>query len=80
MPPTESPIRFRATLSRPAGSAKAAWTVVALPRSASAKLPSRGLVSVAGAINGVPLQATLEPDGQGGHWLKVDRKLREAAR
>ena len=24
-------------------------------------------------------QATLEPDGQGGHWLKVDRKLREAA-
>ena len=27
----------------------------------------------------VPFQATLEPDGQGGHWLKVDRKLREAA-
>ena len=24
-------------------------------------------------------QATLEPDGRGGHWLKVDRKLREAA-
>jgi uncharacterized protein YdeI (YjbR/CyaY-like superfamily) len=24
-------------------------------------------------------RATLEPDGQGGHWLKVDRKLREAA-
>jgi hypothetical protein len=25
------------------------------------------------------LCATLEPDGEGGHWLKVDRKLREAA-
>ncbi|KAF0245530.1 MAG: hypothetical protein FD180_1501 [Planctomycetota bacterium] len=79
MPPTDSPIRFRATLSRPAENARAAWTFVALPGEATAKLPSRGLVSVAGSLNGVPLQATLEPDGQGGHWLKVDRKLREAA-
>jgi hypothetical protein len=79
MPSTQSPIRFRATLSRPAGEAKAVWTFVALPGKASAKLPSRGLVSVSGVLQGVPFQATLEPDGQGGHWLKVDRKLREAA-
>ena len=26
-----------------------------------------------------PFQATLEPDGQKSHWLKVDRKLSEAA-
>ncbi len=52
---------------------------MALPRAASAKLPSRGMVSVAGALNGISFQATLEPDGQGGHWLKVDAKLREAA-
>ena len=32
-----------------------------------------------GLINGCPFQATLEPDGLGGHWLKVDRKMREAA-
>lgn len=32
-----------------------------------------------GTLNGVPFRATLEPDGEGGHWLKVDRKLREAA-
>jgi hypothetical protein len=37
------------------------------------------MVSVSGTLNGVTMQATLEPDGQGGHWLKVDRKLREAA-
>jgi hypothetical protein len=37
------------------------------------------MVSVDGAINGAAFQATLAPDGQGGHWLKVDRKLREAA-
>jgi hypothetical protein len=34
---------------------------------------------VAGTFNGCAFQATLEPDGKGGHWLKVDRKMREAA-
>lgn len=37
------------------------------------------MTTVEGLINGHPFRATLEPDGQGGHWLKVDRKLREAA-
>ena len=83
-----SKIRFSATLLRPrhggqasaTGGAKAAsWTFLTLPKQASAKLPARGMVSVEGTLNGSPFQATLEPDGQGGHWLKVDRKLREAA-
>ena len=39
---------------------------------------SRSMTSVHGTFNGVAFQATLEPDGQGGHWLKVDRKMREA--
>jgi hypothetical protein len=37
------------------------------------------MASVEGTFNGAAFRATLEPDGQGGHWLKVDRKLREAA-
>jgi hypothetical protein len=37
------------------------------------------MTSVEGTLNGFPVRATLEPDGEGGHWLKVDRKLREAA-
>lgn len=75
----DSKIRFSATLFRPAGQAKAvSWTFLTLPKEASAKLPARGLVSVEGTINGSVFQATLEPDGQGGHWLKVDRKMREA--
>jgi hypothetical protein len=37
------------------------------------------MTTVEGHINGHSFQATLEPDGQGGHWLKVDRQLREAA-
>ena len=56
-----------------------AWTFLTLPEEASAKLPSRGMTSVEGTFNGLAFRATLEPDGRGGHWLKVDRKLREAA-
>jgi len=75
-----SMIRFRATLLRPKTTSKAvSWTFVNLPKDASAKLPSRSMVSVEGTFNGSTFQSTLEPDGQGGHWLKVDRKLREAA-
>src|SRR6059058_66104 len=77
---TASKIRFSAKLFRPAATAKAgSWTFLTLPRNASAKLPSRGMTTVEGTINGFPFRATLEPDGQRGHWLKVNRKMREAA-
>lgn len=56
-----------------------AWTFLVLPAEASRKLPSRGMVSVEGTLGGAAFQATLQPDGKGGHWLQVDRKLREAA-
>jgi len=75
-----SKIRFKAKLFRPAESEKAgAWTFLTLPKNASAKLPSRGMRAIEGTLNGFPFQAMLEPDGQKSHWLKVDRKLREAA-
>jgi hypothetical protein len=77
---TAAKIRFGATLLRPAAEGNAVdWTFLVLPKEASAKLPSRGMVSVEGTFRGAAFAATLEPDGQGGHWLKVDRKLREAA-
>ena len=53
-------------------------TIVRLPDEASAKLPSRGQVAVKGAVNGYAFQTVLEPDGRRGHWLKVDKKLRQA--
>lgn len=74
-----SKIRFRAKLFRPATAKDGSWTFLTLPKSASAKLPSRGMIAIEGAIHGFPFQAVLEPDGQKGHWLKVDRKLSEAA-
>jgi hypothetical protein len=80
MPDTACRIRFKAKLLRPAESEKdGSWTFLILPKAASAKLPSRGMTAIEGTINGKPFQAWLEPDGQKSHWLKVDRKLREAA-
>ena len=75
-----SKIRFSATLLWPKAAEKVAdWTFLTLPKEASSKLPARSMVSVEGALNGIHFRATLDPDGQGGHWLKVERKLREAA-
>ena len=80
MTKTDSKIRFRAKLFRSAATAKVgSWTFLTLPKDASMKLPSRGMTTVEGTINGFPFRATLEPDGKRSHWLKVDRKLREAA-
>jgi len=80
MSKTASKIRFTAKLLQPAATAKAdSWTFLNLPKDASAKLPSRGMTTVEGTINGFAFRATLEPDGQKSHWLKVNRKLREAA-
>jgi len=42
-------------------------------------LRSRSKISVEGRMNDAAFRATLEPDGKGGHWLKVDRKLRKKA-
>lgn len=72
-------IRFEAKLLRPAEPKNATWAFFVLPKSASAKLPTRSMVTVDGTFGGAPFQATLEPDGEGSHWLKVEKKLREAA-
>ncbi|CAN5582172.1 YdeI/OmpD-associated family protein [soil metagenome] len=79
MTKTVSKISFSAKLFRPATTEKVSWTFLNLPEEASEKLPSRSMTSVEGAFNGFAFQTTLEPDGQGGHWLKVERELREAA-
>lgn len=73
-------IGFHAKLQRPVDTPKsAAWLFLALPTKASAQLPSRGPVAVTGTLNGRPFSATAEPDGQGGHWLKIESKHRRAA-
>lgn len=72
--------RFRARLLRPAKSdSDALWAFVVLPKNASAKLPRRGRTTVDGTLNGQCFRATLEPDGQLSHWLRVNAELLESA-
>jgi hypothetical protein len=68
------PIRFDATLYTLNRS-----TVLRLPDKASRELPSRGQVAVRGTINGHGFQTVLEPDGNFGHWVRIDGRLRKTA-
>jgi hypothetical protein len=53
--------------------------ILRLPEKASVKLPSRGQVAVQGTINGYRFQTVLEPDGNFGHWMRIDRQLQKGA-
>src|SRR5258706_6923670 len=61
------------------------WTILRLPESASAELPSRGMTMVSGTINSAPFKALLEPDGRyapgqrSSHWFRPDKKLLDDA-
>lgn len=72
-------VRFKTTLLRPGAPQGAAWCFLVLPANASAKLPTRSMLTVDGRLAGQPFQATLEPDGQGSHWLKLTEALCEVA-
>ncbi len=54
-------------------------TMLRLPEKASGKLPSRGQVAVRGTINGHGFQTVLEPDGNFGHWMRIDGNLQRTA-
>jgi hypothetical protein len=54
------------------------WTILELPQSASAELPSRGMVMVKGTIDDTNFATPLEPTGKGSHWLRVDKILNGA--
>ena len=80
MTKTAGKIRFKARLLRPADKANGnSWTFLILPKNASAKLPSRGVIAIEGKMNGFPFEAMLQPDGQKGHWLKIEKKLQNRA-
>jgi hypothetical protein len=70
-----STITFRAALT-----AIGSQTILMLPKTASRRLPSRGLTFVEGTFNGLAFQAALEPDGKGSHWLRVSPPMLKAAR
>ena len=69
-----SVIRFEGPLSAIGGS-----TILQLPEGASKRLPSRGQVAVEGTIDGHRFATVVEPDGQRGHWIRVDRSWQRTA-
>jgi hypothetical protein len=73
MPKSVTKVKFKAKLLRPAE--KADWTFLRLPTAASKKLPTRAMCSVEGTFGGVAFWTTLLPDGEGGHWMKVEKAL-----
>ena len=69
------PIRFKTKLYN-----IASWTIARVPKDASTKLPSRGMVLVEGIINGFHFKMPLEPDGKLSHWFRVDKTMSAAAK
>lgn len=67
-------IRFKGRLS-----AISTSTILRLPEGASKRLPSRGQVAVEGTIDGRRFATVVEPDGQKGHWIRVDRSMQRTA-
>jgi hypothetical protein len=67
-------VRFEATLCTIDGS-----TILRLPEKASKLLPSRGQVAVQATVNGHAFQTVVEPDGEFGHWVRIDAKQERAA-
>jgi hypothetical protein len=77
---TKSTIRFSAKLlRRETTETIGSWYFITLPRKASAKLPSHDMTFVEGTINGFPFRATLEPNGDSSHRLRVNQALQDAA-
>jgi hypothetical protein len=55
------------------------WVILPIPEDESAKLSSRGQISVVGTINGHEFKTVLEPDGRWSHWMRVSDSLQKLA-
>jgi hypothetical protein len=73
-----SVFRFKARLVQHPKAAKTdSWTLLNVPKVVSKKL--HGMTKVEGTMNGHPFRAALEPSTSGGHWLRVNKAMREGA-
>ena len=69
---------FRAALERKPGNL--GWTIVRIPFDAVAFWGVRGSIRVAGEINGFAFRTSLFPDGNGNHFLLVNRAMQKGGR
>src|ERR1700722_9812376 len=72
-------IRFVATFVPARSGQQSDAVILLLPPKAPAALGTGGNIMVEGAINSFPFRAALEPDGNGSHFLRVDKTMRHAA-
>ncbi|MGH9812196.1 MAG: YdeI/OmpD-associated family protein [Candidatus Acidiferrales bacterium] len=73
-----SVFRFQARPVRHPKAAKGgSLTLLNVPKVVSKKL--RGMTKVEGTMNGHPFRAALKPNPSGGHWLRVNKAMREGA-
>lgn len=68
--------RFSALLERSRNNL--GWTVVRIPFDAAKLWNKRGQLRVRGTINNFDFRATLFPDGKGGHYLLVNKKMQKS--
>lgn len=69
--------KFEATLERP--DMRGAWTFIRMPFSVAEEFGVKGQVPVRGAINGIPYENFLLPQGDGIHILVVKKEIRDKA-
>jgi hypothetical protein len=77
-----SVLRFKARLFRHPKTTKtggSATLLLDVPDAVSKKARSSSMTTVEGTINGHPFRAALEPNTSGGHWLHVNKAMREGA-
>ncbi len=64
---------FRARLQRPEG--VGTWTYFEIPFDAAAEWGARGRIAVKGSVNGVPIRRSIMPDGNGGHFMPLNKDI-----
>jgi hypothetical protein len=70
-------LTFSAQLIRP--DSTGSWTYFIVPFSAEDSFGSRSQIKVKGTVNGIPFRSSLMPNGNGNHYMVVNKTIRDLA-
>jgi hypothetical protein len=68
---------FQSRLVKPEGTGT--WTYAPVPAEIEKQIGERGLVKVKGTVNGIPIRSSLMPQGDGSHYIVVNKSIRDKA-